>query len=634
MTTKHFRCTYVEMNQKEITKRIKVFLWNKRHSIKVLPYVTGKWGLNSCSLMEMLPFFPRIQALGIFPTSNRFKPQPKRDLLLRSVEKDVLRSYGYFWNTLGSLQVLRIRTSSPEIWLILQRIQSSERFLSSLKTLDLIIDIPRPRSREYHPGELFQALLKFPGVLKHVTQLRFCPMKGFHVYGAQVQSLIDSCPKLHSVSFPIDQEFDTPKKRHLTLAPLKSFQNVTILTLKVYDVWSFIEAFELSSSLKKLELHLYYRSDWNEIWRDLYQEPNSESSLVKQKKLLDFFERFKQLTSLKSFELNMPRFTDANDIMKSFILPLLRSAPKLEDFKCQLYREYVENNHPFDISMFLDGIAGSLKQLKSFKIFQRPNEEAEYSIEKEDLLMTFRPQKVYSLPILREVNIGTFISQDFDFKSFLTMITSSETNPPPLAKKKISFSRVYVDSVKSFHKILKIFKEADQFQTLEISLGILFRLRSLLEIPYYFSSPILPANNAFIHLKVYFPDFKKYCFSNEGFKMMQSAFGKVKYDIYCLIQKKARSSSNEERICQSAIINNSRKLNDYYDHSDDDNDNPDGTIWPSVSFHGSNMESPKSNDEENEFDSDFDKFEDDEEDEIPESNLNLTLNESHKTDDV
>jgi len=365
--TKNFKYDHADINKrKNIISLFKRLLSNKRRSLKTLPSITHQWGFGSYSFMETCLFFPGIKTLDVCFYSFGFSPSRENDFASKTIEKQVLRYYGYFWETLRNLQYLNIRTSSPYLWLILEKIQASEKFPSSLKIFALKVVPFTGSAQNNYQTTLFQNLLKYQDLLKYVTHLDFDNYEKFHYYGVQVKAIIDSCPRLLSLTFPIQEEFSTPKKKHLTLAPLKSLQNVAELTLKVYDVWSFIEAFEFPSGLKKLELHLYYQSCWTVIWKKLYQERNQE----KLKKMLAFFEKFKLCTCLKSLELNMPRFTDTKEIMDNFILPMLRSVPKLEDFQCQFYKEYLQNNEPFDLSIFLDGI-GTLQQLRSLNIFQR-----------------------------------------------------------------------------------------------------------------------------------------------------------------------------------------------------------------------------------------------------------------------
>jgi len=79
---------------------------------------------------------------------------------------------------------------------------------------------------------IFQSLLKNPGCLKYLTHLSFKAFYNFHYFGSLIKEIFDLSPRLISLSFPLDKQFYNSQEQprhHLTLAPLKSLQNIQIL---------------------------------------------------------------------------------------------------------------------------------------------------------------------------------------------------------------------------------------------------------------------------------------------------------------------------------------------------------------------------------------------------------------------
>ena len=535
-TTKNFKYDHVDVKErKDIIKFIKRLLCTKRRSIKSLPSVTHHSGEGNFSFMEMCPFFPEIKTLNVYLYRSDYPEEQEEDdkVLTKTARKEVLRSYGYFWETLRNLQRLKIGLYSPSLLWILQKIQSSKRFLPSLKNLTLTI-----MSYSQNTEKIFQdLLLEYQDLLKYVTQIDFHNSKDFPRGDNQVKLILNSCPKLHSLTFPLQEgSSHASQKQFLTLAPFTSLQN---LTLNVDDAWGFIEAFELPLFINKLSLCLGSSLSWKKIWFHLYYEaskyepkgPLKIKDQEKHKKFLRFFENFKQLTCLKSLALHLPQFTDLNDIMSYFILPMLRSMPKLEEFECQFYRDNLEKNNPLDLSIFFEGVAGSLEQLKSFRIFQHRNED-ESSIRQWDVVTTFNPQKSYCFPNIISMNIDTWISEDFEFKSFFTMLAPISTN----SQKEIDLPRIYMTSIESLLKLFKSLKEAEQLQLLKIRIGITLCLKDAGKIFEHLENVVISSKNTFVFLKICLPFRSRFTFQAQERMMAKKYFGNLKFNICYLTQ--------------------------------------------------------------------------------------------------
>jgi len=342
--------------------------------------------------------------------------------------------------------------------------------------------------------------LKNQDLFKYVTHLKFSKdLENFHFFGDQVKLILDCFHKLTFLSFPIGSEFYSTSrnlsgsKTHLTLAPLQSLQNITVLTLDVNHIWSFVEAFELPPFLRKLTLNLFQQSFWADLWAHLFRQIKGDPiddeaalrSSERYRALLDFFEKFKRLASLISLDLNVSLLTQASEAMKRFILPLIRAIPKLEHFECQLDQEPQE----FDISIFLDGIA-SLGHLKSFKVFQSLPEPSSV-IKPGDLVMSFDPLTSYHFPNLSSVHIGAWMPEDyFDFKKFLKMFSTE--------LKEITLAKVYSSSIQSFIRLLRGFSNIGQIHSTKINISITLYLNSFGDLRLLRGSIFIPDKNVSI----------------------------------------------------------------------------------------------------------------------------------------
>jgi len=369
--------------------------------------------------------------------------------------------------------------------------------------------------------------LKNQNLLKYLTHLTFSEFENFHLFGSQIKCLLDSCSSLASLSFPINTDFH--KNSH-TLAPLQSesFQNITNLHLQVYDIWSFIEAFSFSSALEKLTLNCCYRSSWYKIWSMLYPIGLAHKDTPKYREiLLNFFEKFKQLSQLKSLGIYLPKFDHPDEIMVGFILPLLQAVPKLASFKCRLSHDSAPCETPFDLSIFLDGIS-SLKSLKSFKITHHQKVISE--IMADDLAITFNPIQAYHFPNMTSVYLSTWLQEDFDFKNFFKMLLDNNT------MKEIHLEKIYLTSVGSFLRLLKLLKEVGEgHQLWKIKLGITLSVGHLADIVKTIKYPIVPERNVEIDLDIYVASQKRFSLSPKGLKYMQGIFSHFQFDCSLLV---------------------------------------------------------------------------------------------------
>ena len=236
-----------------ITKRVKSLLRHKRKSLKSLPVVEVGYYHRDC-IMEMCPFFPRVQTLEVSLQTEDFS---------RSLQKEIEKAYGYFWHTFRHVQHLRILSGcTPLLCFLLQKVTSDKKFLSSLKSFNL---------RFF--GSQFQISLQKKELLQDITHLTFASFDDFHSDRDQIKVILNDYPKLFSFNFPINSDS--------TLAPFQPLQNIGVLALRIFDVWGFIQTFEPPLFLQELTLHIDYASNWRPLWNDLYEESPEGQLLIK-----------------------------------------------------------------------------------------------------------------------------------------------------------------------------------------------------------------------------------------------------------------------------------------------------------------------------------------------------------------
>jgi len=534
--------------KKSAIKKMKQLLRNKRKTVRSLPLVhcdlVNAFPINMCSS------FPRIQNLKILPLYSLYFNREKC-FSSPSLERKTLKFYGYFWVTLRSVQHLVLSNLSYNLWLLLPRLQSSKRFLASLKSFRLEVGIPFSTVQKNIPLFTLQILLRNQDLLRYVTHLKFKGFREFHYYGTQVKSVLDYCSSLISLSFPVRKDFNRPDIKHLSLAPLQSFQNVRVLTVRADDNWSFIEAFEFPSSLQKLVLRLENQFSWFKVWYALYtqvgDDPIDEDTIRSYEEyqvLLSFFEKFKALTLLTSLNLSMPLFVIVNEMMDNFILPILRAIPNLENFECQFSLVGREINNHFNMSTFLDGIA-PLEQLRSFKIFQEKDREKN-SIESGDLVITFNPTKSYDLPNIIAVHIETWISEGFNFKRFLRMFSTD--------LKEITLTKIYLSSIQSFLQTLKTLNKSRHLPLARINLSIALWLddfSDLKQLPY----PLITVKNIFIALDIVISAFERQVLDQRCREAFQNVSKNVNASITLIIPRNLLPGDHSKRSIQ--IMKNS-----------------------------------------------------------------------------
>jgi len=420
--------------------------------------------------------------------------------------------------------------------------QKAKRFLSSLKTFHLQLHFHYSRKDE-KPEALFQLLLENQGLLDYVTHLTFSGNFDFHFHGDQVKFTLVSCPKLFGVSFPIKQRSSEEGGKwmlvkpenpsHPNIASFKTLSSIMVLKLKIDDFQSFTENFQFPPRLENLHLEFFWR-DW---------DGNKDT--------VSFFAKFRQLTRLKSLSITIFQPINPNDIMLDFLVPLLRSCPKLETFECQFDSgSWSMSRSVFDLARFLDGIA-HLQDLKSLKISSHSKGSTQ---DKEDFVVAFNPKESFVFPKLTLFHIDAWILNDFNFKSFLKSLPVSQT------KKELNLSKINLHLISSFTKLLMEFNSTGNINSPRINLEILLHLDSIQDFK-TFKKPIFLANNLRVHLKIYFPASEYRALLPTGVKRLQNIFQSFRFDIIMKLSTRSQSKRDKIEIRHiPLIINNFQQL--------------------------------------------------------------------------
>jgi len=339
----------------------------------------------------------------------------------------------------------------------------------------------------------------------------------------------------------------------LTLAPLKSFQNLISITLFVDDTWSLIEAFEFSPQLQKLSLHLYdmrwFESRFEENSSDDDKEESKETkrkSKNSDEVFQNFFERLKKANSLSSLELQMDSPSDF--ALNKFILPMIKSLQNLERLDLLfIYGGFPLSKTPqkLDLSTLLDCIVAP-KEFKSFNF-----SDLAVPTENPNFLITFNPKKSFSFSNA-SFTIDSSISEDFDFKAFFKTCFSKGSQMRP---KEISLANIHVKSAKSFLKLLKIFKELGQLNGVRFHFGIALFVENMIEIKKNFKLPIIPARNVSLDVYIYLSRKTKGKLTVPSISTLQNIFGKLTFNVSFLVKEKSKKEE-EKNICILAIQHN------------------------------------------------------------------------------
>jgi len=473
---------------------------NKRKSVKSLPIAqsTGPYSTRKYR-PQINTFFPRITSLDLTLISDIFEERwgrvkrMKPMFIGRELEQKTWRSYGYFWKGFRDLRHLKMSRQNRFIWLILKEINSSSRFLSSLKTLKLSL-----KFRD-HPNEtvrirnfLFE-LEKNGHFLSHLSHLDCEEFVLFHCYDALMGSILSQCPKLVSLSFPIGREagfYETPEdiyrecKEIRVLEQVKTMESLRTLSISAYGIKTLAKHFSVPPSVQKLSLtigHSFYEQDL----LDLFQEPE-----------YNFFDRWKGFHNLGTLNLRMRAIEEVNDLVTKFAKPLFEAIPNLKKFSFGLIESPicpVDDCPPLDFSALLENET-VVKQLESLKIVLADGGQ-----------IAFDPEKSHLLSSLRKLVLKGDLSDEFDSKSFLQSFLSTPDNANAKTKKTLKIPSLSFESVEAFSEFIKLALRRIRSGNLvlDIEMRIDLTIRSCKELFNHFKIPLVLEENESFGLDVF-----------------------------------------------------------------------------------------------------------------------------------
>ncbi len=148
---------------------------NKRKSVKSLPFLNDSAGFIRFEPKgpQLSTFFPRLVSLDLWRAVQFTQSKVEFTFISREMEQEILQSYGYFWMNLRHLKHLKTSNNHRYFWLIINKMDSSPHFLSSLKTLELSLSFVYDRKDYAHPRNVLKDLSQNENFLKHLTHFIF-----------------------------------------------------------------------------------------------------------------------------------------------------------------------------------------------------------------------------------------------------------------------------------------------------------------------------------------------------------------------------------------------------------------------------------------------------------------------------
>ena len=461
-----------------------------RKTLKSVPYFDGRQDLSFC--MD----FPRVKTINIQPRcfkricysgdeTDFFDRYKERDLA-----KVIKKSCGYFWIGNRFVEILRIKCYHPLFLIIIQKLNASKRFLSSLKTFELEVG-SRGFEREVGhwsygaSSDLLIKLTENKNVLQYVTFIEIIAL--FNDLNI-VQSLINCCPRLLFFSLESDYKFDGSLN-------LGCLQNLQVLYISQFDFQTFINIADFGPSIQKITLRLSGKRmkeffDFQD-GDDEDQDAREWKAFEKDRILCSFFEKWRRFENLKALNLKLAFFSNMDFLMKMLLLPLIREKSWLEtlEFELNFFNVRSEEDGVFDLDVFFQGIK-SLKSLKNLSIFSL------------NCYFIYSPQKSLFLPNLSSLDLFAKSSPKFDILKFLNGVYHNLGSQPRNEKTSLGLSKIRLHSAQELITLLKLLNKASKFKTLQIYLEVELYVQDVDELISNFRYPIyVPSNtNLKVHL--------------------------------------------------------------------------------------------------------------------------------------
>jgi len=473
---------------------------NKRKSVKSLPLFFSPSDRKRFRYRTIPPgrpqfstFFPRLTSLNLSLIEKLDQKRMRSLFVSRELEQKIKHSYGYFWNGLRCLEHLEISSRNYNFWFMIQEVNSSPHFLSSLKTFKLsLIFSPDPKFNS-RVRDLLHQLAKNRHLLNQVTHLDCEKFLILHYYDDVMGSILAQCTKLVSVNILIGREAwyyaDVKEifKEHegtQVFQQLGKMNKLHTLNVSAFGIKSFVQHFSVPLSVRKLILYVG-KSLKDTSWLDLFQEPE-----------YNFFERWKGLSNLQTLKLKIRMIKNPHDLLEKFVHPLF------EAFKGSWLRKLrLEVTEPayfldtdkvevIDFSQLPEKIS-ALKQLESFKVLA------------DNWKVTLDPTKSHFLSGLKKFAIDGLFPEKFDSQSFLQSLVSSTAGKDKY-QKILKLSKFSFESIEIFDEFLKLAKKAARSGNLVLNVKLaLFVDKDLEKLFNYFKQTINLGENCTVALKIW-----------------------------------------------------------------------------------------------------------------------------------
>jgi len=499
-TVNHFTgCTQVfrtgaDRHNKALDELEQKIFRNKRKSVKSLPLFfspSEKWLVSKGSRQpgrpQFSPFFPKLTSLNLSLIEKLKWERMKSLFVNREVEQEIKRSYGYFWSSLRCLEHLEISSENSSFWFMIQEVNSSPCFLSSLKTFKLSLVFRSDPKSNSRVRNLLHQIAKNRKLLNHVTHLNCQEFEILHHFDEVMGSILAQCSKVISLNILVGREAwywaDAKEifKEHEGTEIFKQIEKMSklqALNVSAFGIKSFVKNFSVPLSVRKLVLYVG-KSLVDKSWLDLFQEPEYH-----------FFERWKGLSNLQTLELKVRYIMKTpNDLLHKFVNPLLEAlqASCLKKFKLEVVEPAyycVSDEAVLDFSL-LRMKSSALKKLESFKILA------------DGWRITLDPKYSHFLSALKKFAIVGIFPEEFDPKSFLKGFATAQY------QKTLNFSTFSFKSIEAFDEFLKQAKKGAQSGSLVLYLKIELYIENIRVLFNHFKQPINLEDNLSVALHIW-----------------------------------------------------------------------------------------------------------------------------------
>jgi len=368
------------MSDPAFEKHLKKFLQTNRKTLKYIPRVADG-GYECYPDFSLCMFLPKVETLILKEVGYLLSSNSAPNLEY----KQLSHAFGYFWDSSRFVKRLEIGCETSHELVLIKKMNKTKRFLSSLNKLELNIQAFSGSMR------FFMELIENKNFLRHITHLSIGTPSEKTVDWEAVQFLINCCRQLNMLSFETDCIYErfmpdnlNPHQGFISQGfylDLSCLQNLQILKLERVEYFkTFVNNINFPPSLREITLHAVDKEEPDNL-RDVLDCEDSESermivkqdirdwkSFEKQKMLSNFFEKWKKLRNLRVLNLTF-KICKKIDLLRTFVLPLLRAIPQLETFNYEFGWDYSSQRKiaQFDFGVFLSGIK-SLQSLKNLRI--------------------------------------------------------------------------------------------------------------------------------------------------------------------------------------------------------------------------------------------------------------------------